>query len=119
MVVDDEEDLLDVATEFLTGMRHTVVRSRSGAEAIEMLRNHPEIEVAVTDVIMGDGMNGVELARQLLRSRPELKIVFTSGFSADALSFRDEQLMAWPILQKPYQRADLLLAVQQSLEMPS
>jgi len=119
MVVDDEEDLLEVAAEFLTDMKHSVISARSGRDAIALLQSNPDVEVVITDVIMPGGMNGVELSRELQSLNPRLKIIFTSGFSADSLTVKHGRVPEGPMLQKPYQRADLLRALQQSMEMSS
>lgn len=117
MVVDDEEGLLEIASEYLREMKHTVVQARSGLEAMEKFQHDPGIELVITDVIMPGGISGVELVRQLRIIRPELKFLFTSGFSADALSYRDDQVPQGPLLEKPYQRSDLSRALKQCLEM--
>lgn len=119
MVVDDEEELLEIAAEFLTDMKHRVISARSGVDAIALLQRHPETELVITDVMMPGGMNGVELSRELRKLNPRLKTIFTSGFSADSLSAKDGRVPEGPVLQKPYQRADLLQALRQCMEMGS
>jgi len=60
----------------------------------------------VTDIIMPGNMNGIELAQKVRELRPGIKVIFTSGFPAEALEERSGKLEGGPLLHKPYQRAE-------------
>jgi len=60
----------------------------------------------VTDIVMPGGMNGVELAHKAKALRPDLKIIYSSGFPAEALAEKSMPLVEGPLLRKPYQRAE-------------
>jgi PAS domain S-box-containing protein len=106
LVVDDEEDLLEVALAYLADMGLKALKAIDGASALEVLAQHSEIDLLVTDIVMPGGMNGVELVQRAHVLRPDLKIIFSSGFPAEALAERSMPLIDGPLLRKPYQRAE-------------
>ncbi|WP_161571071.1 PAS domain S-box protein [Granulicella sibirica] len=114
LVVDDELDLLEIAAAYLDGMECTHFEAVDGASALERIALHPEIELVVTDVIMPGGMNGFELAEKILQVRPEMKIIYCSGFPEDALAERRSPLMGAPVLRKPYQHVEFEEAVREA-----
>ncbi len=106
LVVDDEVDLLEVALAYLAEMGFTALEAKDGASALEAIAQHGEIDLMVTDVVMPGGMNGVELVQRALALRPSLKIIYSSGFPAEALAEKSMLLVDAPLLRKPYQRAE-------------
>jgi CheY-like chemotaxis protein len=116
LVVDDEEDLLDVAHAYLEEMGLNGYEAIDGASALEAIKQHAEIDLMLTDVVMPGGMNGVELAQKARLLRPDLKIIYSSGFPAEALAERSLPLLNGPLLHKPYQRADFTALVQRVME---
>ena len=111
LVVDDEEDLIEVALAYLAEMGFAVFEAKDGAGALEMLAQHDEIDLMVTDIVMPGGMNGVELVQRARALRPNLKIVYSSGFPAEALAEKSMPLVEGPLLRKPYQRAEFAAIV--------
>ena len=74
LVVEDNEDILEVTSAMLTTFGYWVLCARNGAEAIQMLQSGQEFELLFSDVVMPNGMNGVELAREARRLRKGIKI---------------------------------------------
>jgi len=116
LVVDDEAGLLEVALVYLTEMGFTALEAKDGASALMAIAQHGEIELMVTDVVMPGGMNGVELVQRALALRPDLKIIYSSGFPAEALAEKSMLLVDVPLLRKPYQRAEFNAIVHRVLE---
>jgi signal transduction histidine kinase/CheY-like chemotaxis protein len=106
LVVDDDEELLEVTAATLSGFGHRVQCARSGHEAIEILEAGKPVDLLFTDVVMPNGINGIELAREAQRLRPGIKVLLTSGNSAEALA-RYGALDEYPIVSKPVSRAEL------------
>jgi PAS domain S-box-containing protein len=106
LVVDDEVDLLDVALAYLAEMGFIGYAAVDGACALEMMAQHSEIDLMMTDIIMPGGMNGVELVQRARALRPGLKVIYSSGFPAEALAEKSMQMADEPLLRKPYQRAE-------------
>ena len=115
LVVDDEIDLLEIAVAYLQDLGCSTFKAEDGASAFEIIMSHSEIDLLVTDIVMPGGMNGVELVWKIRQFRPEIKIIYCSGFPAGALAERSMTLIDEPLLHKPYQRAEFDAAVRQAL----
>jgi PAS domain S-box-containing protein len=116
LVVDDEADLLDIAHAYLTEMGYSVLRAENGASALTSLAQFKGIDLMITDVIMPGGMNGVELAERARELNPNLKVIYTSGFPADALIERNGTRAEDPMLRKPYNRAEFAAIIHRTLD---
>ena len=116
LVVDDEVDLLEVALVYLAEMGLTVFAAKDGASALEMIVQHGAIDLMVTDIVMPGGMNGEELVQRACVLCPGLKIIYSSGFTAEALAEKTMTLVDGPLLRKPYQRAEFAAIVRSVIE---
>jgi PAS domain S-box-containing protein len=116
LVVDDEADLLEVALAYLDEMGFTALEAKDGDSALEAIAHHGEIDLMLTDVVMPGGMNGVELVQKTLALRPGLKIIYSSGFPAEALAEKSMPLVDAPLLRKPYQRAEFDAIIHRVME---
>lgn len=117
LVVDDEPELLEVATSYLRRMGFTATyEARNGAEALNIVRIQPDIDLLITDVIMPGGLNGAELVEHIRHFIPNVRVIYSSGFPADALAERSGTAIDGHLLRKPYQRADFENAVRLAVE---
>jgi PAS domain S-box-containing protein len=116
LVVDDEADLLEIAFTYLTEMGYTPFQAVDGDSALEIVRHEQDIDLVVTDVIMPGGMNGVELVQKIREFSPHIKVIYSSGFPADALAERSGTVVDGALLHKPYQRAEFDAIVRCTLE---
>jgi PAS domain S-box-containing protein len=116
LVVDDEVDLLDVALAYLAEMGFRSYDAIDGTSALKALSQHSEINLMVTDIVMPGGMSGVDLVQRARVLRPGLRIIYSSGFPAEALAEKNMQLMDGPLLHKPYQRAEFAAMIQCVME---
>ncbi len=110
LLAEDEEAVRDLASEFLTTSGYTVLIAKDGLDALEIAeQRRGSIDVLVTDVVM-PRMRGTELARKLKRYRPELKIVYMSGY-LEHNSQPDGYEPESTFLQKPFTRESLLMKI--------
>ena len=116
LVVDDEEELLEIAQAYLADMGYSALQAQNGASALEAVARFKEIDLIITDIIMPGGMNGVELAQKARQLNPRLKIIYSSGFPADALTERSGMQVDGPLLRKPYQRNEFTAIVHRTME---
>jgi PAS domain S-box-containing protein len=117
LLVEDEQDVREVAREFLESGGYTVIEARDGAEALKKLGKHEGgIDLVVTDMIM-PGMTGQDLTARLKQERPEIRVLYMSGYSerAAADSIRGDSSMR--LLAKPFSRWALLRAVHELLKL--
>jgi CheY-like chemotaxis protein len=116
LVVDDEADILEVATVYLQEMGLTVLSAKDGASALDTILQHRDIDLMITDIIMPGGMNGAELVQKARVLCPTLKIVYSSGFPAEALAAKNMPLINGSLLRKPYQRPDFAAIIRHEME---
>jgi CheY-like chemotaxis protein len=85
LLVEDEAGVRRFAVEMLGELGYRVLDAPDGATGLRMLDAHPEITLLFTDVGLPGGMNGRRLADEALRRRPDLRVLFTSGYTGDAI----------------------------------
>lgn len=118
LVVEDDAHVRQHARKVLRGLGYHVITAGNGRDALEILRSISDINLLFTDVILPDGMNGRELVDIALDMRPELKILYTSGYTENIDIHFEGSGGTAPFLQKPYRRADVALKVREVLSAP-
>jgi len=117
LIVEDEPVLRDMAHVILQDCGYRVIEASSGREALMIWQRHQgAIDLVLTDVVMPEGVSGMDLARKLLDSKPKLKIVFASGYSMDNLDTAFVHAGRAAFLQKPYTHVTLAQAVRHALD---
>jgi PAS domain S-box-containing protein len=107
LIVEDEPDLMDVAASLFTSMGYDVVTAASGREAIDVLE-HKDVDILFTDVVMPNGMDGLELAAYTREHYPHTKIMLASGYPLPALKQRHgKDFSDFAFVNKPYRLSDL------------
>lgn len=84
LVVEDEDSVRAVTVDMLTELGYRVLQAESAAAALKLLDAHPEIALLFTDVVMPD-VNGRKLADEAKKRRPDLKVLFTTGYTRNAI----------------------------------
>lgn len=119
LLVEDEEAVRALISEYLRRFGYSVREAREPAEAIELSERHGEtIELLVTDVVL-PGMGGRELANRLVASRPGLRVLYLSGYPDQALLHRGRLEPGLAFLQKPFTPDALARKVRQVLDSPA
>jgi PAS domain S-box-containing protein len=116
LVVEDEPALRELTTRVLTGAGYTVLQAGTGAEAVALLERHPgTVDLLFTDVVM-PGMTGRELAVRLASLRPAMRVLYTSGYTEDAILRYGVLDDASRFLTKPYTPAELRRRIREALD---
>ena len=115
LLAEDEEAIRALAERVLTGFGYTVLVARNGEEAIEIFRQHKEIDLAVLDVVM-PRKGGKEAFDEMHKANPNLKVIFMSGYSADAIHDSFVLTPGMPFLQKPFGPTVLARKVRETLD---
>ncbi len=116
LVVEDNEALRRVVTRQLGELGYRVLAAQNAAAGLELL-DRQSVDLLLTDIVMPGGINGRELARRARQRWPDIKIVFTSGFSEARLNGDAGPLAACtPLLSKPYRKEDLASAAREALD---
>jgi PAS domain S-box-containing protein len=117
LVVEDEVPVRELVCNVLGGYGYKVLQAESGAKAVEVWRqNKGSVDLLLTDLVMPDRINGRELAEKLRAEQPDLKVIFTSGYSADVVGKDFVLQRGLHYLQKPYDPQKLALAVRDCLD---
>jgi PAS domain S-box-containing protein len=115
LIVEDEPDLMDVAASLFASMGYDVVTAASGREAIDMLERR-DVDILFTDVVMPNGMTGIELASYTRRHYPDTKIMLASGYPLPALKQRHgNELNEFAFVNKPYRLSDLARTLRSAM----
>jgi CheY-like chemotaxis protein len=115
LLVEDEEHLRALAREFLEQRGYRVLEARNGAEALEVAGCHlGPIHMLVTDIVM-PGMRGRELAEKLSASRPQMRVLFVSGYTDGSMVENGELGPGSAFLEKPFSSDALARKVRQVL----
>ncbi len=118
LVVEDEEQVRNVVEQILRRHRYGVLVAESATEALLICERHPgNIDLLVTDVIMHE-MNGPDLAEQLLERRPDMKVLYMSGYTGDVDLLTGDDGDASSFLQKPVTPETLRRKVRGILRSP-
>lgn len=115
LIVEDEPEVRGIALSFLRSLGYTTLSAADADEALRQLHEHPEIDLLFTDVVLGRGMTGAELAEAAQRVRPQLPVLLTSGYERLASEASEAALDNYTLLPKPYRRESLAHAVHQAI----
>ena len=115
LLVEDEEAVRRLATRLLSSAGYHVSAAANGMDALALLeRAESPIDLVITDVVM-PGMGGTELAKRIAQIRPGLRVLFTSGFTNDAIGALEH---GTHFIGKPYSIEQLTRKVREALESP-
>jgi PAS domain S-box-containing protein len=115
LIVEDEPDLMDVAASLFSSMGYDVLTASSGREAMDVLEQS-DVDILFTDVVMPNGMDGIELASYTRDHYPDTKIMLASGYPLPALKQRHgKDLNEFAFVNKPYRLSDLARTLRTAL----
>nr|WP_320012283.1 ATP-binding protein [uncultured Desulfobulbus sp.] len=115
LLVEDDNAVLEMTTSMLQYLGYTVIPANGPNAAIELMeRQNPNIDLLLSDVIMPN-MNGLDLLNILKKSRPQLRWLFTSGYTGNVIAQHGILEKDTPFIQKPFTTGHLARAVQQAL----
>ena len=119
-LVDDELVIRGMVRNVLQRASYEVVEANTGTHALSIWEEHrAKVNVLLTDMVMPDGIDGRELAQRLKSSKPELKVIYTSGFNLNDSAKQDNLAGGIRFLHKPYDMRTLLETIQSTLSSPA
>jgi PAS domain S-box-containing protein len=111
LVVEDETDVRNIVRRQLESLGHRVLVAEADTEALLLLQGPGAPDMLLTDVVLATGMNGIDLAKAARALRPELPVVFMSGFTAVPDALQRIRETGAPLLSKPFTTPQLERAV--------
>ena len=116
LIVEDEPEVRRLAVRFLSDKGYAVLGAKDGKSALALFEETPDIDLLFTDVMLPGNMSGIDLAAQARVQAPGLKVLYTSGNAADAMTEAGDLRQGHNFIQKPYLRKELALRVQELLD---
>jgi CheY-like chemotaxis protein/anti-sigma regulatory factor (Ser/Thr protein kinase) len=114
LVVEDDDEVAALVTEMFRELGYRVTRVASAQAALGALADAPQIDLVFSDVMMPGAMNGVDLAREIARRRPEVPVLLTTGYAGPA--YKTGEVEPTALLSKPYEIQQLDAAVRAALK---
>ncbi|MDN7142041.1 response regulator [Pseudomonas sp. JQ170] len=102
LVVEDDDTIRMVLRDYLSGEGYHVLVAEDGEQAFEILASKPHLDLIVTDFRLPGGISGVQIAEPALKLRPDLKVIFISGYPAEIRESGSPIAFKAPILAKPF-----------------
>ena len=119
LLVEDDNFLRPSVSQTLTRLGYRVLEAANGTDALEVWKQHrDEIHLLFTDLIMPGGMTGKDLSDRLLSENPKLKVIYTSGYSAEIVSQDFRLTEGLNFISKPFQSQKLAHVIRNSLDTP-
>jgi CheY-like chemotaxis protein len=115
LVVEDDEDVREVAVLCLADAGYRILAAASGDLALPIIAGGERIDLLFSDVVMPGALNGFALARRAVALRPTLKILLTTGY-ADQIAANESLVARGELMAKPYRLSDLLARVAERLD---
>jgi signal transduction histidine kinase/ActR/RegA family two-component response regulator len=115
LVVEDEERVRHLSVDALRDLGYTVVQASDACQALAVLETQPRVDLLFTDIVMPD-MNGRRLAEEAAKLRPEIKVLYTTGYTRNAIVHNGMLDADVALLPKPFTFEQLALKVRQVLD---
>ena len=115
LLVDDDEVVRETVTAMLEDLGYRVLNGENGEEALATLEREPGIALLFTDVVM-PGMGGRQLAERAIQIRPNLRVLYTSGYTENAIVHNGRLDTGVDLLSKPYNREQLAAKLRRVLD---
>jgi PAS domain S-box-containing protein len=116
LVVEDDADLRDTVVTALTQLGYRALAAANGAAAVRILAGSERIDLLFTDVMMPGGMLGPALAKRARELRPDIDVLFTTGYADNAVLAGTAGLTSSDVIHKPYRNEDLAMRIRHVLD---
>jgi PAS domain S-box-containing protein len=116
LVVEDDDLVRDFVLQTVRGLGYAAIGASDGPEALRILAATPDIELLFTDVVMPGGMNGRQLAEKATATRANLRVLFTSGYTENAIVHHGRLDRGVHLLSKPYRKQELATKLRSVLD---
>jgi CheY-like chemotaxis protein len=116
LVVEDDDALRVYAVEVLSDLGYSVLAATTAASALELIGRRDDIDLLFTDIVMPGGMNGRQLADEAVRQRPGLKVLFTTGYTRNAIVHHGRLDSGVEMIGKPFTLQELSTRIRAILD---
>ena len=117
LLVEDDQEVRVLVAEYLRAMSYRVIEAKDGAGADDILRDEPQINLLLTDMVLPGGVGGPEIARRVREQIPEVKVLYMSGYAAHSMLHGQTIEESASLIQKPFRRRELQTAISEILSL--
>lgn len=115
LVVEDEQLVRELTRDLLKDLGYEVATAETGPAALEIIESSMSFDLLLTDAVLPGGMNGRELAEAVKKRRPEMRVLYMSGYTENAIIHHGRLDRDAVLLQKPFRKRDLALKMREAL----
>lgn len=116
LVLEDDPDVRELTVLQLKSLGYNVLQAHDGNSALEVLANEKNIDLLLSDVVLPGGLRGPEVAIKARETKPELNVLFMSGYTQNALESHTELGDSALLLNKPFRKKDLAEKIREAIE---
>jgi PAS domain S-box-containing protein len=116
LVIEDDDDVRTYSVEILRELGYRVVEAHDGPSALRLLERQARVDLLFSDVVLPGGMTGAEVARQARELRPDLKVLFTTGYARNAIIHHGRLDKGVKLITKPFGSSELAAKVRDVLD---
>ena len=117
LVIEDDDAVRSLSVDILAELGYDVLEAADGPSAVKLIEANPQIDLLFTDVVLPGGMNGAQVAAIATAQRPELKVLFTTGYSRNAIVHQGRLDAGVQLLTKPFTFDELARKVREVLKV--
>jgi PAS domain S-box-containing protein len=118
LVVEDDRLVREHALTQLRSLGYATLEAANATEALAVIETGEQVDLLFTDIIMPGAMNGRQLAREVKRIRPDIKVLYTSGYTENAVIHHGRLDSGVLLLVKPYRKTDMASMIRTALDAP-
>jgi PAS domain S-box-containing protein len=111
LVVDDQLEVLDTASELFRALGYDVLAANNGRDAVEVLHRNKDLNLLFSDIVM-PGMSGLELANTAMEIIPGIKIILATGYTAEIVEKQQDYSSKFTVISKPYKISEIVQRLQ-------
>jgi PAS domain S-box-containing protein len=116
LVVEDDDDVRAYSVEVLRELGYRVIEAHDGPSALRLLERQFRVDLLFTDVVLPGGMTGAQVAAQARGAKPDLKVLFTTGYARNAIVHHGRLDQGVQLITKPFSMSDLATRVRDVLD---
>jgi PAS domain S-box-containing protein len=116
LVVEDDDDVRAYSVEILRELGYRVIEAHDGPSALSLLERQGKVDLLFTDVVLPGGMTGAQVAAQARGMKPDLKVLFTTGYARNAIVHHGRLDAGVQLITKPFSMSDLATRVRDTID---
>jgi len=118
LVLEDDDDVRTFSVETLRELGYRVIEAHDGPSALRLLERQARVDLLFSDVVLPGGMTGAQVAEQARKIRPQIKVLFTTGYARNAIIHQGRLDKGVRLITKPFSSADLATKIRNVLDEP-